>query len=88
MKNLPKKQFLELLFSKYQTDPGGFRSYLPEVAELLDALHPPRRSLKSPFGLTERERTHHQAALRRMLEKLEDGAIVDANYRGNLMKTN
>ncbi len=76
MKNLPKKQFLELLFSKYQTDPGGFRSYLPEVAELLDALHPPRRSLKSPFGLTERERTHHQAALRRMLEKLEDGPII------------
>lgn len=77
MKNPPKpqKELLELLFSKYQADPEGFRSYMPEAAQLLDAMYPPRRPSRSPFGLTERERAHHLAALREVLEGLEESSI-------------
>ncbi len=75
MKNLLEKQFLELLFSKYQADPDGFRSYLPEVAQLLEAMYPPQHLTKSPFGLTEQERAHHQTALRQVLEKLEQASL-------------
>ena len=64
----PKDELLEMLDSKYRSEPEKFRSYLPEVAQALDSLNPPRRPGRSPFGLTERERRHHQQALARIME--------------------
>lgn len=64
----PKDELLEMLDSKYRSEPEKFRSYLPEVAQALDSLNPPRRPGRSPFGLTERERRHHQQALKQIVE--------------------
>ena len=68
-----EKQLRDLLRSKYLADPEGFRSYLPEVAEVLQARYSPRPSLRSPFGLTERERAHHEKEMRHIFERLDDG---------------
>ena len=69
------KQLRDLLVSRYRADPKRFHSYLPEIAELVEAMGQPRRVSRSPFGLTERERDHHQAALQKVLEGLEKGAV-------------
>ena len=53
---------------KDRSEPEKFRSYLPEVAQTLESLNPPRPP-PPPFGrLTERERRHHQRALARIME--------------------
>ncbi len=76
MKNPPEKRILESILSKYRADPKGFRSYLPEAAQLLAAMYPQGRSSKSPFGLTERERVHHQSPLKDVPERLEEGSVT------------
>ena len=62
---------LETLRSKYLADPDRFRSFLPDVAQMLDAMERPRRAPRSPFGLTDRERTYHQQRLITILEDLD-----------------
>ena len=75
MKNQSEKRLGDLLLAKYQADPEGFRSYLPEVAQLLDPVRPPQGSPRSPSGLTARERAHHINVLRGVLEKLSKDSI-------------
>ena len=62
---------LETLRSKYLADPDRFRSFLPDVAQMLEAMERPRRVPRSPFGLTDRERTYHQQGLLTILEGLD-----------------
>lgn len=77
MKSHSKKPPLkDLLLDKYRADPQGFRRYLPEVAQALDAMLPPSRRIRSPFGLTEHERTHRQKSLSQLLKRLDDGTIT------------
>ena len=74
---MPKKQdqLISMLQAKRRKDPKGFRTYLPEVADMLP--EPSRRSIpKSPFGLTERERAFHSDRLKGTLEMLEKGDLA------------
>lgn len=70
------QQLLDLLLAKYRTDPEKFRSYLPEVAQTLDALYPHHHVSRNPFGLTEHERSHRLQALHQVLESLSDGTAT------------
>ena len=65
-----QERLIALLQAKRRADPQGFREYLPGVTELLPALPASRRSTRSPFGLTERERAYHQDGLADVLDKL------------------
>ena len=65
-----EKRLVALLQAKRRADPQGFREYLPGVSELLPALPASRRSTRSPFGLTERERAYHRDGLADALGKL------------------
>ena len=65
---------VELLETKYRVEPENFGAYLPEVAQILDGMNPPRRLAQSPFGLTEREKAFHQKNLGGILEMVEEGA--------------
>jgi hypothetical protein len=77
VKRIAKKPpFADLLVSKYRADPEAFRAYLPEVAQALDLMLSPRRSARSPFGLTERDRTHRLNGLQETLERLAQGGIA------------
>lgn len=67
-----RPQLVEFLFAKYHADPKGFRAYLPEVAQVLDALSPAQRIQPSPFGLTEQERARRQQQMRQALTDLGD----------------
>ena len=69
-------QLLELLRSKYSGDHQGFRSYMPEVAQMLDAMDSPRRPARSPFGLTEQERDHYRRELAEILESMVEGVLT------------
>lgn len=70
---------LELLSSKYADDPQEFRSYMPEVAQMLDAFDSPHRQLtRSSYGLTEREAKFHQATLTETLAAVASGAATPA----------
>ena len=64
------ERLIALLQAKRRADPQGFREYLPGVSELLPALPARRRSTRSPFGLTERERAYHRDGLADALGKL------------------
>ena len=68
-----EKQLIQLLQAKRREDPKGFSKYLPGVEELLPEL--PKRRFRSPFGLTERERSYHRDGLAEALARLEAGAI-------------
>lgn len=57
----------QALFNKYRADPKGFRSYLPEIAQELEQLLPPRVKRSHPFGLTELERERLCTALLQLL---------------------
>ncbi len=74
-KSSKNNELFELLYSKLTSDPQGFRSYMPDVAQVLDAMKPSRRSAKSPFGLTEREKDHHVRALEEVFAALEEGTV-------------
>ena len=65
-----------MLQAKRREDPEGFRRFLPGVAELLPELPPRRSTLRSPFGLTERERSFHRAGVAEALDRLEGGEIA------------
>lgn len=70
---------IELLSSKYADNPQEFRSYMPEVAQWLDAFDSPRRQLaRSSFGLTEREVKFHQSTLTETLAAVASGAATPA----------
>jgi hypothetical protein len=75
MKRRPSKSrqesILNLLINKYQGDPEGFSSYLPEVTRELELLFPSqhRGSLRS--ALTDQERERLQKALLRLLDEEE-----------------
>lgn len=62
-----KLQLSDLILAKYRTDPEGFRSYLPEVAQALDSKLTSPYSSQSPFGLTEHECAHRLEALENIL---------------------
>ena len=71
-KHSPKNQqesVLRSLLNKYQADPEGFRSYLPEVAQELQQLLPSRRRGSRHSALTEQERERLQKALPQLLDK-------------------
>lgn len=68
----------QLLYSKYDANPQKIRSDMPDVAQMLDAMNPPRRLPKSTFGLTEREVKHHQDALTETLAKAASGDATAA----------
>lgn len=71
-----EKRLIALLQAKRRADPQGFREYLPGVSELLPALPASRRSTRSPFGLTERERAYHRDGLADALDKLEAKTVT------------
>ena len=73
--NTQQNRLIDLLQAKRREDPAGFQKYLPGAAELLPELSPRRSRLRSPFGLTERERSHHQAGVSEVLDKLGEGEI-------------
>ena len=90
MKKLSKNPLIEILLSKYRADPEGFRSYLPEVSQMLDELKPFGHPIsRSPFGLTERERIHHQQRLQELLDKgslNKDQAVKALEHWATLVK--
>ena len=69
-------RLIALLQAKRRADPQGFRKYLPGVIELLPELSTRRRSTRSPFGLTERERAYHRDGLSAVLGKLDKGTVT------------
>jgi len=72
MRKVTERQIIDLLLSKYRADPEGFRAYLPEVSRVLEVLRPSSRPVsKSPFGLTDRERMHHQQRLHELLNRTD-----------------
>ena len=59
----PEKVTFQLLASKYKADPLWFELNLPDVAEIMRQMAPASRRSRSPFVLTERERSFHIKAL-------------------------
>ena len=68
---------VDLLLCKYRADARSFRKYLPEIAQMFGAEHPRRQ--RSPFGLTEHERSHRAEALKRVVKDIEDGQASEAH---------
>ena len=58
-----QESILRSLLNKYQADPEGFRSYLPEVAQELEQLLPSRGKSSPHSALTEQERERLRRAL-------------------------
>jgi hypothetical protein len=87
---IPEKPLIEALLAKYRADPEGFRSYLPDVSQMLDELNPFGRPIsRSPFGLTEGERTHHQNRLQELLAKApltKDQAVSALEHWATLVR--
>ena len=75
MKPPTQNNLEDLLLARYKMDPEKFRSLLPEVAQFLDASPRQPHRVTSPFGLTVREREHHQTGLHGVLKYLEEDAI-------------
>lgn len=70
---------IELLSSRYADDPKEFRSYMPEVAQMLDTFGSPHRQLaRYSSRLTEREVKFHQSALTETLVAVASGDATDA----------
>jgi len=70
----PKTQqeaILRSVINKYQADPQGFQSYLPEVARELEQLLPTSRRISPRSALTEQERERRQKALLQLLRQKE-----------------
>lgn len=64
----------EILMRRFRDDPAGFRQYLPEIAQILDA-DMPRRLPSTPYHLTERERDRRLGGLKSALDRLEAGTL-------------
>lgn len=70
-------ELIELLNSKYASNSKKFRAFMPEVAQILDRMNSPRQFTKSPFGLTEHEKSFHQKNLGCILEAVEGGLATE-----------
>jgi hypothetical protein len=84
-----QEPILRSLLNKYQTDPEGFRSYLPEVAQELEQLFPSKRKSGLRSALTEQERERLQKALLKLLKKKElssEEAIQVLEYSATLIQ--
>jgi hypothetical protein len=66
---------LDNLLAKYRSDTRRFRAYLPEAAQILDALEPQKRTARGSSGLTEHERARRIYALERNLGKLQEQTL-------------
>ena len=59
---------MDLLEQRYSLEPEKFRAFLPDIAQVFDAMYESRRSKKPPFNLTERERAYHRESLVKTLQ--------------------
>lgn len=76
-------QFYQILLEKYTKDPEAINNLFPELAQRLSFLTSEAKPFTSSSGLTERERTYNQEALRRILSKLnEDNITSDEAIKG------
>lgn len=91
-KRSPKNKYepiMRSLLNKYQTDPEGFRSYLPEVAQELGQLLPSHRRSSLRSALTEQERDRLLKSLSQLLDKKElssEKAIKALEYCATLVQ--
>ena len=69
-------RLIDILRLKYSEDPDSFRRFLPGAAELLPEPLPSKGSSRSPYGLTEHERSYHKAGLAGALSKVEVNEIT------------
>jgi hypothetical protein len=84
-----RESILNALLNKYQADPEGFHSYLPEVAQELEQLFPSRRRNSHRSALTELERERlHKVLLQLFSEKTlsSDKAIQALEYCATLIQ--
>ena len=73
---MPKNaDIVKLLEVKYLSEPEKFRAFMPDIAQMLDRVSPPRRSNNGSFNLTERERTYHRKILVNMLQVMDDRGL-------------
>lgn len=70
-------ELVELLQLKYISNPKKFRSFMPDVAQLLDRMNPPRKFAKSSFGLTDREKDFHKGRLDAILQLVDEGTASE-----------
>jgi hypothetical protein len=69
-------RLVQLLTARYQSEPAKFRSYLPEIAQLLDRIMPPRPKRLSPFTLTDHERSRRLVSLESALLGLGQSGLT------------
>ena len=84
-----RESILNALLNKYQADPEGFHSYLPEVAQELEQLFPSRRRNSHRSALTELERERlHKVLLQLFSEKTlsSEKAIQALEYCATLIQ--
>ncbi len=70
MNKTVEKRVLELLRARFKANPRGFRSFMPDVAELLDADQVSSRPAGTSFGLTNRELAFHQVGFKQTVERI------------------
>lgn len=70
-----KDKVLHLIMEKYNSDPNGFRNYLPDVAEILDSVFPIKPKYNSPFGLTALEIKNRIDRLNDILLEMQNGKL-------------
>ena len=76
-----KEELARRVLDVHHSDPGRLRNVLPEVADLLDEYSAPGLvggGSESPFGLTERERNFHKAALEIVLRQFKSLSSAQA----------
>jgi len=73
--SINKSFIVDLILTKYRTDPDGFRQYLPDIAKALDRAYPTRQGSRSPFGLTEHERAYRLSALESIMGNLYSSQV-------------
>jgi hypothetical protein len=75
-----QESILNLLLNKYQADPEGFSSYLPEVTRELEPLLPSQHGGSLRSALTEQEQERLQKALLQLLgeKKISSEKAVQA----------
>ena len=66
---LPERQAFQIISGRYKADPSWFDKNWPELGGVLASAMAPRQKSKSPFGLTENERSFHADALNDSLSK-------------------
>lgn len=84
-----QEPILRSLLNKYQADPEGFQSYLPNVAQELEREFPFRRGNSRPAALTEQERERLRQAMLQLVDKKEpslEEAIQTLEYCATLIQ--